>query len=71
MNTRFKKGLKEMLKDEHKAPRDYSKLIHYAPNRAIKAKIRTIQSQERNHYKILGKIKRTTKWKDIQNLKDL
>jgi len=54
---RFKKELKAMLSDEHKAPKDYSKLLRDAPSKCAKQKIRGIQADERRHYKILKKIK--------------
>jgi rubrerythrin len=61
MNKRFSKELNSMLRDEHQAPRDYSKLIRDAPNKTTKVKIRRIQAQERNHYRILGGIKKHAK----------
>ena len=55
--NRFKKGLKAMLSDEHKAPKDYSKLSKSAPSKYVKQKIKGIQADERRHYRILKKIK--------------
>jgi rubrerythrin len=57
MSKVFKKRLNEMIKDEKKAPKDYSKLINATKSPVIKRKIRGIQKQERNHYKILKNIK--------------
>ena len=58
MNKLFKKRLNAMLKDEKKAPYDYSKLMHATKDNSIKNKIRKIQVQERKHHKILTGIKR-------------
>jgi len=51
------KKLKEMLKDEKKAPYDYAKLKKLLPDKE-KKKITKIQKQEKEHYKTLKGIKR-------------
>jgi rubrerythrin len=61
MSKIFKKRLNEMFKDEKKAPYDYSKLIKSTNDPSIKKKLRRIQSQEKNHRKIIGEIKRRLK----------
>jgi len=51
------KKLKEMMKDEKIAPHDYSKLKKLLPVKE-RGKITKIQTQERQHYKILKGIKK-------------
>ncbi len=47
--------LREMIKDEAKAPKDYYKLMKQLPVKD-RPKIQKIISQERKHYKILTKL---------------
>lgn len=55
---RFCRLLDEMLKDEDKAPGDYSKLAKTTSSASIKKKIASIKKDERKHYRILKRIKK-------------
>jgi len=55
------KKLKEMIKDEWKAPHDYSKLVKQLKNKSDKHIVYGIMRQERMHYKKLQKMKRRLK----------
>ena len=54
MNDRFHKGIKEMLKDEAKAPKDYYKLRSMAHTKGEKKVINSIIKDERSHYSKLN-----------------
>ena len=57
MKNIFCKRLREMIKDEKKAPSDYRKLINSSPKKYKKV-ISTIPPQEKIHYRKLKNIQK-------------
>lgn len=53
----IKKRINSLLKDEKKAPSDYSKLLKDLKSKSDKRTIRKIMNQEKNHFSLLNKIK--------------